>query len=90
MADLNGKIVKQLTHSKGYDAEATLSPDGTKMIYTSDKDGDLELYVMDLESGKEVRVTHELGYDGGAWFSPDGKNNMACQPSQDGSSHQRI
>ena len=73
MADLNGKIVKQLTHSKGYNAEATLSPDGTKMIYTSDKDGDLELYVMDLESGKEVRITHELGYDGGAWFSPDGK-----------------
>ena len=72
MADLNGKIVKQLTHSKGYDAEATLSPDGKKMIYTSDKDGDLELYVMDLETGKEVRVTHELGYDGGAWFSPDG------------------
>ena len=25
MADLDGKIVKQLTHSKGYDAEATLS-----------------------------------------------------------------
>ena len=28
MADLNGKIVKQLTTSKGYDAEATISPDG--------------------------------------------------------------
>ena len=28
MADLNGKIVKQLTNAKGYDAEATLSPDG--------------------------------------------------------------
>ncbi len=73
MADLNGKIVKQLTHSKGYDAEATLSPDGKKMIYTSDKEGDLELYIMDIETGKEIRVTHELGYDGGAWFSPDGK-----------------
>jgi Tol biopolymer transport system component len=73
MADLNGKIVKQLTHAKGYDAEATLSPDGKKMIYCSDKDGDLELYVMDLASGKEKRITHTLGYDGGAWFSPDGK-----------------
>ena len=72
MADLNGKIVKQLTHSKGYDAEATLSPDGKKMIYTSTKDGDLELYVMDLKSGKERRITYDLGYDGGAWFSPDG------------------
>lgn len=73
MADLNGKIVKQLTRSKGYDAEATLSPDGKKMIYTSTKDGDLELYIMDLKTGKERRITHDLGYDGGAWFSPDGK-----------------
>jgi TolB protein len=73
MADLNGKIVKQLTSSKGYDAEATLSPDGKKMIYTSVKDGDIELYIMDLQTGKEKRITHTPGYDGGAWFSPDGK-----------------
>ncbi|MBM3416129.1 MAG: hypothetical protein FJY20_06710 [Bacteroidetes bacterium] len=72
MSGLNGKIVKQLTHSKGYDAEATLSPDGKKMIYTSTKDGDIELYIMDLETGKERRITNMLGYDGGAWFSPDG------------------
>ena len=72
MADLDGKIVKQLTNAKGYDAEATLSPDGKMMVYTSDKDGDLELYVMDLNSGKEKRVTNMKGYDGGAWFSPDG------------------
>ena len=73
MADLDGKIVKQLTTAKGYDAEATLSPDGKKMIYTSDKDGDIELYIMDLASGKEKRITSMKGYDGGAWFSPDGK-----------------
>lgn len=73
MSDLDGKIVKQLTHSKGYDAEGTLSPDGEKMIYTSDKDGDIDLYIMDLATGKEKRVTNTLGYDGGAWFSPDGK-----------------
>lgn len=73
LADTNGVIVKQLTNAKGYDAEATISPDGKKMIYTSDKDGDLELYVMDLKTGKEKRITHDLGYDGGAWFSPDGK-----------------
>jgi Tol biopolymer transport system component len=73
MADLDGKIVKQLTNAKGYDAEATLSPDGKSMIYTSDKEGDIDLYIMDLKTGKEKRVTSTLGYDGGAWFSPDGK-----------------
>jgi TolB protein len=72
-ADLNGKIVKQLTKSKGYDAEATISPDGKKMLYTSTKDGDIDLYIMDLKTGKEKRVTNLLGYDGGAWFSPNGK-----------------
>jgi len=72
MADLDGKIVKQLTNSKGYDAEATLSPDGEKMLYTSDKDGDIDLYIMDLKTGSEKRITNMLGYDGGAWFSPDG------------------
>lgn len=73
MADLNGTIKKQLTNSPAYDAEATLSPDGKKMIYTSTKDGDIELYIKELATGKEQRITHTLGYDGGAWFSPDGK-----------------
>ncbi len=73
MADLDGKIVKRLTDTKGYDAEATLSPDGNKMIFTSMRDGDLDLYVMDLNTYKVKRITNTLGYDGGAWFSPDGK-----------------
>ncbi len=85
MADLDGKIVKQLTKSDGYDAEATLSPDGAKMIYTSVKDGDIDLYIMDLKSGKEKRITNTLGYDGGAWFSPDGKKIIwrASRPATD-------
>lgn len=72
-ADRNGRIVKRLTKTKGYDAEATLSPDGKMMVFTSMRSGDLELYTMDL-NGKHVKqITHTLGYDGGAWFSPDGK-----------------
>jgi TolB protein len=85
MADLNGKIVKQLTKSRGYDAEATLSPDGNKMIYTSTKDGDIDLYIMELKTGQEKRITNVLGYDGGAWFSPDGKKIIwrASRPQSD-------
>ncbi|MBA2500159.1 MAG: PD40 domain-containing protein [Chitinophagaceae bacterium] len=85
MADLDGNIVKQLTHAKGYDAEATFSPDGKLMVYTSDKEGDLEMYVMDLETGNEKRITNTLGYDGGAWFSPDGTKLIwrASRPKTD-------
>ena len=85
MADLDGKIVKQLTNAKGYDAEGTLSPDGKQMIYTSDKDGDIDLYLMNLETGAEKRITNTLGYDGGAWFSPDGTKLIwrASRPKTD-------
>ena len=72
MADLDGKIVKQLTKTNGYDAEATLSPDGKQMLFTSVRDGDIDLYIMNLRSGNTKRITNEIGYDGGAWFSPDG------------------
>jgi len=67
----DGSKIKQLTAAKGYDAEATVSPDGKKIIFTSERDGDLDLYSMD-KNGKNVRrLTNELGYDGGAFFSPD-------------------
>jgi Tol biopolymer transport system component len=72
-ANVDGSNVRRITNAKGYDAEGTLSPDGKKMVYCSDKNGDLDLYIMDLKSGKERRITNALGYDGGAWFSPNGK-----------------
>jgi len=73
MADLNGKVVKQLTKEPGYDAEAVISPDGKTMLFTSMRNGDLDLYLMDLKTGKTKQITNLLGYDGGAWFSRDGK-----------------
>ena len=57
----------------GYNAEATVSPDGRTIIFTSTKDGDLELYTMDTRGGRVKRITNRVGYDGGAFFSPDSK-----------------
>lgn len=71
-ADTNGNIIKKLTDTPGYDAEATFSPKGDKIIFTSMRDGDLDLYSMDLNGKHVKRITNTLGYDGGAWFSPDG------------------
>ena len=71
-ADLDGNIVNQLTSEEGYDAEATVSPNGDKIIFTSTRSGDLELYTMNLDGSEVVQITDELGYDGGAFFSPDG------------------
>jgi Tol biopolymer transport system component len=72
-ASADGSGIKPLTSTPGYDAEATVSPDGKKIIFTSTRDGDLDLYVMDTNGNNVKRLTNELGYDGGAFFSPDGK-----------------
>ena len=72
VADLEGNIVKQLTNEVGYDAEATVSPKGDKIVFTSTRSGDLELYTMNLDGTEVKQITNELGYDGGAFFSPDG------------------
>lgn len=72
VADLKGNIIRRLTNNRFYDAEATVSPKGDKIIFTSDRDGDLDLYTMNLDGSNVKRITKKLGYDGGAWFSPDG------------------
>ncbi len=73
VADLKGNVVSQLTNSEGYDAEATVSPNGDKIVFTSDRSGDLELWTMDIDGKNQKQITSGLGYDGGAFFSPDGK-----------------
>jgi TolB protein len=72
-ARADGSDVRRLTDSPGYDAEATVSPDGKTIVFTSVRDGDLEIYTMGAEGGPATRLTHEPGYDGGPFFSPDGK-----------------
>lgn len=72
VADLNGQNVRQLTNAPGYDAEAVLSPKGDKILFTSDRSGDLELWTMNLDGSNQKQITFDLGYDGGAFFSPDG------------------
>ncbi|MEM1219249.1 MAG: hypothetical protein AAGH79_10065 [Bacteroidota bacterium] len=73
VADRQGQILTQLTTEDGYDAEATVSPDGQKIVFTSTRSGDLELWTMDIDGSNVQQVTDGLGYDGGAFFSPDSK-----------------
>lgn len=72
VSDLQGTIRQQLTNTPGYDAEATVSPKGDRIVFTSMRDGDMELYTMKIDGSDVKRITTTLGYDGGAFFSPDG------------------
>ena len=71
-ASLDGSNIERLTNTEGYDAEATFSFDGKKIIYTSLQNGDLDLWTMNHDGSEKLQLTNRLGYDGGAFFSYDG------------------
>jgi TolB protein len=72
-ADPDGKNLKRLTDTPGYDAEGSYSSDGARIVFTSFRDGDAEIYIMDADGKDPQRITRSTGYDGGPFFSPDGK-----------------
>jgi Tol biopolymer transport system component len=67
----DGSDRRTLVEHPGYDAEATVCPLDGSIVFTSSRDGDLDLYRMDADGGNVTRLTDTPGYDGGAFFSPD-------------------
>ena len=72
IADDDGRNLTRLTETGSYDAEATLSRDGEWIVFTSTRDGDLDIYKMRTDGTEVTRLTDEVGYDGGPFFSYDG------------------
>jgi len=71
-ARADGSGLRRLTETPGYDAEATISPRGDRIVFTSMRHGDLDLYSMNLDGTDVRQLTDETGYDGGAFYSWDG------------------
>ncbi len=77
-ANLDGSNLKPMEPQAplAYHAETVTCADGS-VLFTSNRDGDLELYIAHINQSNELtkpkRLTHSLGYDGGGVFSPDCK-----------------
>jgi TolB protein len=69
----DGSDLKQLTNARGYNAESTITRDGKHIVFTSTRNGDLDIYTMNADGSNVKQLTHELGYDGGPFWSYDGK-----------------
>ncbi len=63
--------LRRLTATPGYDAEGTVCAKDGSILFTSVRDGDLELYRMNSDGTNVRRLTHAPGYDGGAFFNAD-------------------
>jgi TolB protein len=70
--EADGSKLTPLTRTPGYDAEATIAPDGL-IVFTSVRDGDMEIYSMKADGSDVRRLTNRPGPDGGPFFSWDGE-----------------
>lgn len=63
-----------ITANIEYDCYPSFSPDGSQIVYMSERDGNRDLYIMDLEGNDIVRLTDDPGYDYEPAWSPDGEH----------------
>lgn len=71
--DINGGNVRRITNNSVSDGFPACSPDGTRIVFTSDRyDNNIEIYVMDADGSNVKRLTDNSVYDFCPAWSPDG------------------
>ena len=68
----DGTDVVQLTHNDALDWGGFWSPDGTRIAFMSDRDGDREIFVTNADGTGVVQLTHNDALDWAPLWSPDG------------------
>lgn len=82
MLDLNGTVIRQLTDFPGIEVGPCVSPDGTKLAFVSDREGTPQVYVMDINGGRPMKVSREGKYNSSPAWSI--KNQIAYASLLDG------
>jgi Tol biopolymer transport system component len=70
--NVDGSDEKSLTDSPGLDAFPAWSPDGERIAFATDRDGNGELYVMDADGAHQRRLTNTPEDESSPAWSPDG------------------
>ena len=81
--DADGGNVRRLTRHPALDYWPVWSPDGQRIAFTSNRDGNYEIYVMDADGRNLRNLTHHPAQDNYAAWSPDSRR-LAFISNRDG------
>lgn len=84
--ETDGRQPTNLTSNPAADRAPAFSPDGTKIAFSSKRDGEHCIYVMNADGSEVKRLTTSFSYDSNPAFSPDGKRIVFSSMRYDGSS----
>jgi Tol biopolymer transport system component len=66
--------IPQLVTEKGPSYLHGISPDNKKLVYCAERNGNFDVYLIDVKERKEIQLTTAEDLDDGPEFSPDGKH----------------
>jgi len=72
-----------ISHDAANDLRPAWSPDGTRIAFQTDRDGNLEIYVMNADGSNPINLTNSPADDEDPSWSPDGKS-IAFDSDRDG------
>lgn len=83
LSDADGGNEQNLTDDGGNDIMPAWSPDGTQVVFISDRNEKQDVYILDLESGEQTRLTGDEGWDFQAVWSLDGSQILFVSDRDD-------
>ncbi len=69
----DGSDQTQLTNTQESEGHPHFSPDGTKIVFWSERTGNRDVWIMNADGSDQIQLTHNQANDGGGNWSPDGK-----------------
>jgi tricorn protease len=79
-----GGTAARLSSPPGEESFPRFSPDGTKLAYSADYDGNLDVYVIPVAGGEPSRLTHHPMPDRVIGWHPDGKRVLFASSRESG------
>lgn len=79
----DGSDITAISNSPGDDRDPAWSPDGKRIAFTSDRDGNTEIYIMNADGTDQTRVTNSPENEHHPQWSPDGKRIVFSRTLED-------
>lgn len=73
ISDYDGYRIKQVTNENSIVLSPSWSPRGTQLLFTTYRNNNPDVYVMNLKTGKKRPISRRIGLNSSAVWSPDGK-----------------